>query len=116
MTKEELTICKMYLEDLDRTHDCNEYKLLMGLLEQQPSDDCVSRKDVLEMFGYETAIYELPPVTPTRKVGKWRRKLIDSGYNSVWLCSECKEMIHLEFHDFKFCPYCGANMRGSKNE
>ena len=36
MTKEEITICKMYLEDLDKHHDCNEYKLLMGLLEQEP--------------------------------------------------------------------------------
>lgn len=81
MTKEEIIICKMYLEDLDRTHDCNEYKLLMGLLEQQPCDDCVSRAELkkwLDMnFSFGGAIRkiemfdridkELPTVTSTQR-------------------------------------------------
>jgi Zn finger protein HypA/HybF involved in hydrogenase expression len=51
------------------------------------------------------------PNVEERKQGEWKRKLIDSGYNSVWVCSECQEKIQIEFHDFKFCPYCGADMR-----
>ena len=85
MTKEEITICKMYLDDLDKTHDCNEYKLLMGLLEQQPSEDCVSRQAVVKFLKNHAEDFEdtrlrigfftsaslinnpdnVPPVTPT---------------------------------------------------
>ncbi len=83
MTKEEITICKMYLNDLDRTHDCNEYKLLMQLLEQQSCEDSISRKAVFETIDdcnsdglkgifcsyvdgekFKKYIKELPSVTP----------------------------------------------------
>ncbi len=36
MTEEEKIICKQFLNDADKTHSCNEYKLLMQLLEQEP--------------------------------------------------------------------------------
>lgn len=45
MTREEAIICKIYLEDLDEFHTCNEYKLLIGLLDREPCDDCISEKD-----------------------------------------------------------------------
>lgn len=81
MTREEVTICKAYLNDLDGTHDCNEYKLLMALLEQQPCEDAVSRQMVIEYIkvsdaelGHESEnesvvedIMDMPPVTPTQK-------------------------------------------------
>ena len=35
MTREEKIICKEFLNDADTTHSCNEYKLLMELLEQE---------------------------------------------------------------------------------
>ena len=35
MTREEKIICKDFLNDADKTHSCNEYKLLMELLEQE---------------------------------------------------------------------------------
>lgn len=37
MTREEKIICKHFLDDADKTHSCNEYKLLMALLEQEPT-------------------------------------------------------------------------------
>ena len=37
MTREEKIICKHFLDDADKTHSCNEYKLLMELLEQEPT-------------------------------------------------------------------------------
>ena len=49
MTEAEKLICKMYLEDLDPNGSCNEYKLLMSLLEKEPADtgspcgDCLCR-------------------------------------------------------------------------
>ena len=35
MTLSEVIICKMYLEDLDQNKSSNEYKLMMGLLEEE---------------------------------------------------------------------------------
>ena len=88
MTKEEITICKMYLDDLDKTHDCNEYKLLMGLLEQQPSEDCEERKR-----------------------GEWNiTHILD---NFAVECSNCGYQYGNT--SFYFCPICGADMRGEKN-
>ena len=45
-----------------------------------------------------------------RKKGKWKRRIVDSGYNANWICSECgyKEMTDFPTH---FCPNCGAEMR-----
>ncbi len=92
MTEEEKIICKSFLHDADNTHSCNEYKLLMELLEQEPATkndlgvDWESYKDVdgnslddliLEVlqnnfdcgntYGYKVAdeiIGLLPSVTP----------------------------------------------------
>ena len=33
LTEAEVVICKLYLDDLDKYKSCNEYKLLMGLLD-----------------------------------------------------------------------------------
>ena len=33
LTEEELIICRLYLEDLDKYKTCNEYRLLQGLLD-----------------------------------------------------------------------------------
>ena len=35
MTEEEIIICRMYLKDLDKYHSCNEYLLLMRLLDEE---------------------------------------------------------------------------------
>jgi len=37
LTEAEKKICKMYLEDLDKWHTCNEYKLLMSLIDSAPT-------------------------------------------------------------------------------
>lgn len=33
LTEEEIIICRLYLEDLDKYKTCNEYRLLQGLLD-----------------------------------------------------------------------------------
>lgn len=60
----------------------------------------------------------LPPVTPTRKAGKWIRKPIrnDKGgcIGAEMICSCCnKDNRHDEYMDF--CPNCGAKMKGESN-
>ena len=136
MTREEAIICKIYLEDLDKHHTCNEYKLLMGLLEQEPCNDCISRQDAVNAcrngWGYDDETIEhivgnilgLPPVTPAEKVGRWEYVQYDGNPNiGNWHCSECRYIVNYEptynwekkpYH--KFCPMCGAKMEEVENE
>lgn len=91
MTREEKIICKEFLDDADKTHSCNEYKLLMALLEQEPTTkndlvvDAISRADARSLicnidikhqtFGMSRKAFkdlyngmdELPSVTPISK-------------------------------------------------
>lgn len=94
-------------------------------LEQQSSEDCISREAVIkhiceskECYKDECKgrlykrcfdlqwIYALPPVTPQPRVGKW----IDTGigkeelYGELFVCSECNEVSFYE----NYCPNCGS--------
>lgn len=44
-----------------------------------------------------------------QKTGYWKRRIVDSGYNADWKCSECG---HKEMTDFptNYCPNCHAKM------
>jgi len=88
--------------------------------ELKPSEDCISRAAVIglvEQYSYIienrysafiTKIKHLPSVTPQPKVGKW----IDTGSGQE--CSECGE-IQYGYDSFrKYCPNCGADMRGDE--
>lgn len=52
LTEEEKVICRLYLEDLDKHHTCNEYKLLMGLIDGEPEreKDLVPDKSLPESY------------------------------------------------------------------
>lgn len=54
---------------------------------------------------------ENAPTIEERKTGRWRRRLVDSGFNADWHCSECGWKTSLEEHGYNFCPNCGADMR-----
>ena len=56
-----------------------------------------------------------PSAEPERKPGKWRRRLVDCGFNADWHCSECGWKTSLEEHGYNYCPNCGADMRGDDN-
>lgn len=50
-----------------------------------------------------------------RKRGKWIKTISENGITSAVRCSECG------FEDnrymlFRYCPHCGADMRGGQNE
>ena len=59
-----------------------------------------------------------------RKVGKWIcvHHLENKITYDSWKCSECQhdfnseEESTVDFDEYKFCPNCGAEMRGNKNE
>jgi len=92
--------------------------------------DCISRQAVIDLIQKSNAdlqyyneneqvcidIMALPSVTPQPQKGHW----IDEGFYAeghsehVFMCSEC-EWHHIErkneLVDFKYCPFCGADMR-----
>lgn len=51
MTEAEKIICRLYLEDLDKNHTCNEYRLLMELLNKEPCEDAISRQAAINALG-----------------------------------------------------------------
>ena len=68
-----------------------------------------------EMPEYQR-IEALPSAQPMRKKGRWKRRLVDSGFNANWHCSECGWKTAIEEHGYNYCPNCGADMRGDPNE
>lgn len=90
------------------------------------SEDCVSRAEAIEAITewwsdtLENTIIEkdpidvlnsLPPVTPTRKVGKW---IQISGGCKCPFCDMAFSRLKEDCSD-NFCPECGADMRGESN-
>lgn len=57
----------------------------------------------------------LPSAQPERKTGKWAREALGStsGYGStvMYQCSECENM---SISEYRFCPNCGAEMKGEQ--
>lgn len=51
MTEAEKIICRLYLEDLDKNHTCNEYRLLMELLNKEPCEDAISRQVAIDALS-----------------------------------------------------------------
>ena len=51
-----------------------------------------------------------------RPQGKWKRRLVDNGFNADWVCSECGYRVKTDFVSFNFCPNCGARMKGADDE
>lgn len=64
------------------------------------------------MIAAMNAINDMPTIEPERQKGKWRRRLVDCGFNADWHCSRCGWKTSLEEHGYNYCPNCGAEMEG----
>ena len=61
------------------------------------------------------AIEGIPPAQPKRNKGIWLPdNRCGGGY---WVCSSCKNPTEAFAANvlYKYCPFCGADMRGEKN-
>ena len=113
------------------------------ILEQEPCEDAISRSSLLGKLdncykekikvapdnmaeGFvqvEKLIKQEPPVTPTRKVGKWieeKYQDYDDEYYWMYRCSECGRTVAHNYANitdvikvYPFC-HCGADMREVK--
>lgn len=63
---------------------------------------------------FERVLREQPTIEPMRKKGRWKRRLVDSGFNADWHCSECGWETAIEEHGYNYCPNCGARMEDKK--
>ncbi|SDB15132.1 hypothetical protein [Eubacterium oxidoreducens] len=138
MTREDLRIhCEKQIQHCEQWAEWNreephgkvyeEHKLILELLEQEPCEDCWSKKEVVDIinrqrFGIQKIsmsiikekLEALSLVTPTRNKGKW---LGDKAYP---ICPKCNCNIIEEYiscsdyaemyKPMKFCPKCGAEM------
>lgn len=112
LTEAEKIICKMYLEDLDKFHTCNEYKLLMSLIDNAPT---INLKDIYQeghydgqLEGYTRAINEERPQGEWIEIPVERDLLYNTGIK--YTCSICGKGNC--YGKPPFCMYCGAEMRG----
>lgn len=72
---------------------------------------------------FENSIDSMPTITHSRKKGTWIYGESEVG-NDGYYCSQCGNFIpwiYKEFDidfikEFKFCPSCGADMRGDEDE
>ena len=55
---------------------------------------------------------ELHAAETERKTGQWLPSR-DRDYNE---CSVCRRITEPQVVAYKFCPYCGAEMRGEEND
>ena len=66
------------------------------------------------MYLCEKAVMNQPSVQPERKRGRWLPDNRPGG--GFWVCSECKFPSEAFAANvlYKFCPNCGADMRGEQ--
>ena len=120
----------------------NDLKVIIKALEQEPCEDAISRKVVLnkikevcfsrekEWIDFRVSqgsngqrdfiikfIESLPPVTPKPKTGHWNTyELAQGGINEKWLeCSECMWSNALLIPR-NYCPKCGARMMEKEDD
>lgn len=60
-------------------------------------------------------IQDAPTIEPKRKTGKWIYDEERGATGIYAICSACDESIY-QTGDFKFCPNCGADMRGNTDD
>ena len=59
------------------------------------------------------SIEKMPAVQPETKTGKWVFHRNDLSTLYRWECDKCRKFSKT---DFNYCPNCGADMRGKRNE
>ncbi len=87
------------------------------------SELCLSHKDIIYIDKNETAerIRKIPSIDIEPKRGEWKPFDLTWG-RSIWYCTACEESTEVPCdiweHKpiYKYCPNCGARMKGADDE
>ena len=88
------------------------FQMAIKALEQQPSEDCVSREQAIrvaeqgQIQGYEwqfKKLCTLPSATPQPKVGRWIK--IKREHYNIYKCSQCS---CVDLVKGNYCRSCGS--------
>lgn len=92
--------------------------------ELKPCEDCISREEAIriaeqgQIQGYEwqfKKLCNLPSVTPLRPIGKWIPvHPLQEDDDGAYICSNCEHGDWDCDTNYKYCPFCGADMRESE--
>lgn len=78
--------------------------------------NAINNAPTVEQKYYERIIAQINPVIEERPHGewiKWNFKTFGAMGDWEYKCSNCEKVYDGEYN---FCPNCGADMRGNKNE
>ena len=93
---------------INRQAALNELHLLaIEALRKQRRDYCA----IIDICSNK--IKSLPAVQPEQKTGRWEH---DGGkFANRWICSQCGYKFYFEKSEAKYCPNCGAYMKGENS-
>ena len=76
--------------------------------------DGMLETDTFEVKDILNEIDNLPSATPEREKGEWLFvHPLQTSDMGAYMCSQCKKGdFDIEPSSYKFCPYCGAEMKG----
>lgn len=137
MTREEACNSMTLQDAIQVFRDTNAYgtmdiakSVILKALEQQPSEDCIRRSDIgltdLEILmcngDYKEELKMLldkikkaPSVNPQPKTGHWIYSYdVNTGEITWSKCSKCGNEERGCAQRRKYCPECGARMRGEQ--
>lgn len=83
MTVEDLTIAKVFLEDLEQRSKCNEINTLKKVLEKQ-----IAKTQNYEGDGYYNGELVL----------------------DTWICPNCGKSYEVDYDNYDYCPNCGQHI------
>ena len=80
-------------------------------------DNCLPFANVVPAELYQRALNDVVTLSAERKHGKWESKLVPISDEGVIMvpgnvCSACGGITTYNVSLFKYCPRCGADMRG----
>ena len=90
---------------------------MSDLIERQSAIDALDKRfdsipmnQTTEILLLRKDLRELPSAQPGRKRGKW----IDDGDPFMWVCDVCGYRVK-RYNNTRYCPNCGADMRGEQD-
>ena len=79
-------------------------------------DEYAVKVEKASLVAYKEQLESIPSAQPKRKTGRWLPDNRPGG--GFWVCSCCKFPSEAFAANvlYKFCPNCGADMRGGEDE